>query len=267
MGEFGLPNAIQLQEVPADFVAEALRLFLAAVLQLHLEEQARSVHRCRFAPFYTKRMACAICETRRPRRYCPGVRGEICTLCCGTEREVSVSCPLDCEYLRDARKHEKPVDLDEEQIPNRDIRITEEFLEEHENLLMFLGGVIASGALATDGVVDFDVRQALDALVRTYRTLVSGVYYESVPPNPLAAAMFRRVQDTLQEARRRETQQLGITRTRDADVLGALAFLQRLEYDRNNGRKRGRAFVDFLREVYESAAEPEAPPTSPLVLP
>lgn len=212
-------------------------------------------------------MACAICETRRPRRYCPGVQGEICSLCCGTEREVSVSCPLDCEYLRDARKHEKPAELDEEQIPNRDIRITEQFLEEHENLLMFLGGAIASAALAINGLVDFDVREALDALVRTYRTLESGVYYETVPQNPLAAGIFRRVQDTLREARRQETQKLGMTKTRDADVLGALAFLQRLEYDRNNGRKRGRAFVDFLREVYESAAAPEDVPPTSLVLP
>ena len=34
-----------------------------------------------------------------------------------------------------------------------------------------------------------------------------------------------------------------MSETRDADVLGLLVFLQRLEFDRNNGRK-GRAFVD-----------------------
>src|SRR5579863_1170349 len=125
-------------------------------------------------PFYTKRMACAICETRRPRRFCPGVRGEICSLCCGTEREVSVSCPLDCEYLRDARKHDKPLEFDEAQLPNRDIQVTDRFLEEHEDLIMFLGSVVATGAFETDGAVDFDVREALEALVRTYRTLQSG---------------------------------------------------------------------------------------------
>ena len=50
---------------------------------------------------------CAICHTRRPRRYCPGVRGHICPVCCGTERENTVSCPLDCPYLREARVREK----------------------------------------------------------------------------------------------------------------------------------------------------------------
>lgn len=212
-------------------------------------------------------MACAICETRRPRRFCPGVRGEICSLCCGTEREVSVSCPLDCEYLRDARKHDKPLEFDEAQLPNRDIQVTDRFLEEHEDLVMLLGSVVATGAFETDGAVDFDVREALDALVRTYRTLQSGVYYESRPANPLAAAIFRKVQIAMEEARRQETERLGMSKTRDADVLGALVFLQRLEYDRNNGRRRGRAFLDFLRALYDSAPGGAAAPPTSLILP
>ena len=211
-------------------------------------------------------MTCAICGTRRPRRFCPGVRGDICTICCGTEREVSVTCPLDCEYLRDAHRHEKVPDLDESQIPNRDIRVTERFLEEHESVVMLLGGALLDGAMATEGTVDYDIREALEALVRTYRTLQSGVYYETVPPNPLAASISRAVQNGIAEIRREETEQAGMTKTRDADLLGALVFLQRIEYDRNNGRKRGRAFMDFLRTIYPPKVIPE-PSSSPLILP
>src|SRR5215469_15574669 len=184
-------------------------------------------------------MSCAICHTRRPRRFCPGVRGEICTLCCGTEREVTVECPLDCEYLQEARRHEKPVLVDEKDLPNRDITVTEKFLVEHEPLLEFLSQAIARAALATPGAVDFDVREALEGLVRTYRTLASGVYYESLPANPLAANIFRMTQDAAAEYRRRETQETGISHTRDTDILGLLVFLQRIELDRNNGRRRG----------------------------
>jgi hypothetical protein len=180
---------------------------------------------------------------------------------------VSVNCPLDCEYLRDARKHDKPLEFDEGQVPNRDIQVTDRFLEEHEDLVMFLGSVVATGAFETDGAVDFDVREALEALVRTYRTLQSGVYYESRPANPLAAAVFRKVQMAMEEARRQETERLGMSKTRDADVLGALVFLQRLEYDRNNGRRRGRAFLDFLRALYDSAPGAAAAPPTSLILP
>jgi hypothetical protein len=212
-------------------------------------------------------MACAICEIRRPRRFCPGVRGDICSLCCGTEREVTVDCPLDCEYLAEARRHEKPQPLDEAQIPNRDIEVTERFLEEREELLAFLGKSLAEAAFATPGAVDFDVREALAGLIRTYRTLQSGVYYESVPANPLAGNVYRLVQEAAAGYRQEETRRLGVSRTRDADVLGILVFFERLELDRNNGRRRGRAFLDMMRHFYSGDDLAPAPPASPLILP
>jgi len=210
-------------------------------------------------------MSCAICQIRRPRRFCPGVRGDICSICCGTEREVSVDCPFDCEYLREARRHEKQ-DADPALAPNQDIRLTEKFIQDHQALLNFIGRTIVNVSLSIDGAVDFDVREALDSLIRTYRTLQSGVYYESLPPNPLAAGIHRGVQESLGDYRRREVQQLGVTRTRDADVLGILAFLQRVEFDHNNGRRRGRAFLDAL-STYSSEPEPAGPSESPLILP
>ena len=57
----------------------------------------------------------------------------------------------------------------------------------------------------------------------------------------------------------------GSSSIRDATVLGVLAFLQRLEYSRNNGRKRSRAFIDFLRGFYMPAVEAE--PESAILLP
>src|ERR1700733_10467738 len=99
-------------------------------------------------------MACAICHVRRPRRFCPGVNGDICAICCGTEREVTVTCPLDCEYLREARKHDRPPLLDEASIPNRDIKVTKRLIEEQEPLLGFLSAALLNAALETPGVAD-----------------------------------------------------------------------------------------------------------------
>ena len=213
-------------------------------------------------------MACALCQTRRPRRFCPGVRGDICTTCCGTEREVTVSCPLDCEYLREARKHDRTPFIDPRQIPNRDIQVADELLSENENLLAFLSLVLTRAASETPRVVDFDMREALDALIRTYRTLESGVYYESRPNNPLAAHICDVVQAGIAQFRRDETEKLGMTRTRDADILGLLVFLQRFELDQNNGRRKGRAFLDALRAIYaeEDGPAPQAASSS-LILP
>lgn len=212
-------------------------------------------------------MKCRICDDRRPRRYCPGVRGDICSVCCGQEREVSVDCPLDCEYLLEARVHERHPDPDPAEFPNQDIPVTEGFLRAHEPLLLYLASGVLRAALETPGAVDHDVREALASLIRTYRTLQTGLMYESMPQNPLAAAIHERMQAAVADLRKRVTETGGTVR--DAEVLGVLAFLQRLEIQHHNGRRKGRAFVDFLSRYFVPAPSGVAPrePASPLLLP
>jgi hypothetical protein len=176
-----------------------------------------------------------------------------------------VSCPFECEYLADARKHERTEPVEFEQMPNRDISVSEKFLEENQPLLLFLCQRLLSSALEA-GAVDSDVREALEGLIKTSRTLESGIYYDSVPDNAVAGGVFRDLQAALADFRQEETNRLGMVRTRDADVLRMLAFLERLELSRNNGRVRGRAFLDSLRSLHEEAAG-AASPASSLILP
>jgi hypothetical protein len=204
-------------------------------------------------------MACKICEIRRPKRSCPAVGGEICSICCGQQRETTLDCPLDCEYLAEARKHEPENQENPDNFPNQDVRLSDTFLRDNEELLVALGRAVLMAGRGTPGAVDFAVREALAALIRTQRTLESGLYYETRPENPVAAELCRRIQEAAAEFRRQETERLQMTRTRDTDVLGILVFLQRLEITRNNGRKRGRAFLDFLRGQLPGAAGQPAP--------
>jgi hypothetical protein len=213
-------------------------------------------------------MACKLCETRRARRLCPGVGGEICSVCCGTERENTISCPLDCEYLQQARGREQPREIDPESVPNRDTRVTEEFLEKQATLVAAMMHGLVTSALGLPGVVDLDVREALDSLTRTFRTRESGLYYESKPANLLAAQIHELMQKGLEEFRKAAVDRLGMSTIRDSDVFGVLVFLQHLELQLNNGRRRGRAFLDALRQQVEAnQGEAGASPGSPLVLP
>jgi hypothetical protein len=196
---------------------------------------------------------CQICETRRPRRFCPGVRGEICAPCCGSEREQTVDCPLDCEYLREARLHEKPREVTEADFPNRDVSVTEQFLLDHEPLLIFLAQAVLAGAVESQGSIDQDVRDALAALIKTYRTLESGLIYETRPTNPYAAAIQARVQSSIAEMKERLTQATGMVTLRDVEILGVLVFLEQIAIQRDNGRRRGRAFIDFLFTNFQPA--------------
>jgi hypothetical protein len=208
-------------------------------------------------------MKCPICDTRKPRRYCPGVNGEICSICCGNEREVSISCPLECPYLVEARRHEKPQVLNPEEVPNQDVQVTEQFLREHESLLVFLGSRLLEVSLAAAGAVDSDVRDALQSLIRTYRTLQSGLYYETRPDNLVAAGIHGGMQEAV-EGLRKELAEKNATPLRDAEILGMLVFLERVELHERNGRPRGRAFLDYLRAYFPPTEQSIAPPT-PLI--
>lgn len=179
---------------------------------------------------------------------------------------MSVDCPLDCEFLREARRHERPQDLDPATLPNQDIRVTDEFLQDNQELLMATSRLVAVASLQTEGAVDSDVSDALTSLIRTYRTLQSGLYYDSAPDNPYAARIHATVQAGLTQFRSTEQQRIGRVKTRDTDVLGMLVFLERLHWTNSNGRRRGRAFIDFLRQAGGPAAPPEPAGSGPLIV-
>lgn len=195
------------------------------------------------------RVTCKLCGKRPARRFCPGERGDICTICCGTERENSIPCPLDCEHLADAHHHERPPEIDPRSIPNTDIRVTEEFLEAQSALVMATGHMLFNAAIETPDAIDIDVREALSALVRTYRTLDSGLVYQTRPANPMAAGIMDRFQASMDGLRQRVAEQSGLHSIRDKDVLGVLAFWERMELQWNNGRRRSRAFIRWLGEA------------------
>jgi hypothetical protein len=192
-------------------------------------------------------MACKICETRRARRSCPGVGGDICAVCCGVGREETIRCPLDCEHLRHAREHEKKAELKPEQIPNVDIPSTDEFLHENAPLLGAAMRALMQAGLGTPGAVDRDVREALDSTIRTYRTRQSGLYYESRPNNMVAAKIQEETQRAIGAYIEEMRREFGVATVRDKDVFGVLVFLHRVALYIDNGRSRGRAFLDFLR--------------------
>jgi hypothetical protein len=210
---------------------------------------------------------CELCETRRARRACPGIRGEICSVCCGTEREVTVSCPLDCPYLEEARRFERPPQIDPETIPSPELELSQEFLRRNTGLLALIMDTIVGTFQEVPLAVDSDVREALDSLVRTYQTLESGIYYETLPANPLAGAFHQAIRRTLEETRRRIRESTGATPYRDADILGALVFLQRAHHLENNGRSRGRAFLHSLVRQSRRQAEARQERESPIILP
>jgi hypothetical protein len=169
-------------------------------------------------------------------------------------------------YLQVARKLQPSAEFDAAVMGNPDIPVTEEFLESHPELMLAANGALGMAA-AQNGAVDSDVREALASLIQTYRTLQSGVIYEGLLANPIAAHLYRAVQESLGAFRQEEMRQTGISKTRDSDVLKLLVFFERLALDRHNGRPRSRAFLDLLRVLQPEAATDLDMAPSSLILP
>ena len=149
--------------------------------------------------------------------------------------------------------HERPAPLTENDIPNLDIKLKESFIQDHEREVMELS-LALERAMEREKAVDLDAREAIESLIRTYRTLQSGLIYETRPQNPYAAGIQERLTKSIEELRKNMAEDAGMVTLRDTDVLATLVFLQRLEIQHNNGRPRGRAFFDFLRTYFPEPA-------------
>ena len=204
-------------------------------------------------------MSCAICEVRKEKRFCPAVHGRICPQCCGEQREVTLECPDDCPYLIQAREHEKPRSAD--QIDPAalflQIEVSDQFMYQHEHLLIGLTYALAKAARADRSLHDQDLIAALTVLAKSYeRRVNSGLHYEQ----PLTSDSQRRaaneVETMVREYREAEQKHMGYSSLRDSEVLNALVFLVRLAHGRTSGRPKSRAFVEF---VFAQFPEKESP--------
>ena len=194
-------------------------------------------------------MSCAICEIRKEKRFCPAVHGRICPQCCGEQREVTLDCPSECPYLQQAREHEKPratADVDPAALFLQ-VELGDQFLYEHEHLIMGLTYALYKATRADRAMNDRDLIAGLTALARSYERLVnSGLHYEEATHAAAPQVVMGELQTMVKEYREAEQKHTGYSRLRDSDVLKTLVFLVRMAYGRTSGRPKSRAFVDFL---------------------
>ncbi|MBV9086608.1 MAG: hypothetical protein JOY79_03920 [Acidobacteriaceae bacterium] len=218
-------------------------------------------------------MSCAICHVRKEKRFCPALHDRICPQCCGREREVTLDCPSTCEWLQQARRHERPRDLrsltGEELFLNVDVR--DSFIYEREPLMVGLTFALARAARADRTINDREIIAALTSMARSYQTLVeSGLVYETPTASLTQQAIAREVQKMIAEYRQTEEKHLGHATLKDGEVLQSLVFLVRMAQARTNGRPRSRAFVDFLLAQFperESQVVAPAEAASRLIVP
>ena len=211
-------------------------------------------------------MPCALCQTRKPRRFCPALHDRICAVCCGTAREVTLDCPADCPWLQQARAHEKPRPLEElaasgvELFPR--LEISQGFLHERQPLILGLSFALARTVRGFPELNDRDLIAALTTLARSYERLASsGLHYQEPAAGGAQQVLGEELEKMIAEYRQVEIRHLGYASLRDADVLKALVFLLRLGHSRTSGRPRSRACLDFLRVQFPEKEKTIASPS------
>jgi hypothetical protein len=212
-------------------------------------------------------LSCPVCHKRKAKRFCPAKGENICSVCCGTEREVTIDCPSDCAYLVASRRHDwERGKIDWSKVPFSETKIPTSFVAAHEKLILALSYSICAYARDNRPLVDSDVVASLAALAEAYRTLSSGLYYEKPPDYLLQRELYERLKAAIEEFKKDLAREPQVAGLRESEIRDALIFLTQLGSTRANGRAKGRAFLDFLRMQFKPE-EFLKPATNLLVLP
>jgi hypothetical protein len=211
-------------------------------------------------------MACLICKQRKAKRSCPAKGGAICSICCGREREVSISCPFECRHLQDSRYKDGRA-LVGKPIPYPDVQFGSSFADRNTPLFLILVRTILDAAAETPGVVDSDVREALEAVVRTQRSLKGGIYYETKPGSFYAQKVADALQEELDDVPAEDEDEFGLIRPLEFDVFETLVLVLRLSHEWNNGRPKGRSFLHFLSGEFFKEGQSRTETAGGLIVP
>jgi hypothetical protein len=199
---------------------------------------------------------CPICEKRKAERFCPAKGEKICAVCCGREREVTIDCPVDCSYLIAAHRYE---DEHQRQLPPDtpllDVTIPPDMIHRHQQIMAGLAFAIAKFCAAHHDATDSDVLAALQAIAETYRTLMTGIYYEKQPDGVVRRELYAALAASVAEAKQQRAQQPSLAALKDSDIFYLLVFLFRMGLLRTNGRSRSRRYVEFLRNQFPDLEE------------
>jgi hypothetical protein len=165
---------------------------------------------------------------------------------------VTIDCPSDCAHLLAAHRWEvsHPKQLPESEMQFPDISIPADLIHTRQVALSGLGHAVLIYAVDERSLADADVFAAVQAMAETYRTLLSGIYYEKPPGGAIAAGLYAAIAKFIDDEKKRETEHLQFSPLKDSEIFHLLVFFLRFGRLRSNGRPRTRVFIEFLRAQF-----------------
>jgi hypothetical protein len=196
-------------------------------------------------------LSCALCQTRKEKRFCPALHDRICAKCCGEHREAFLDCSSACPYLKQAREYDRfRPELREDERWFADVEVKDDFLDTHGVLLDNLLDSIADSTDVQPTIRDRDVIDALTSLARSFQTRAnSGLHYEPERLSLAQQALIEELQEVLRDYDR-DGRRMGYRNLRDGETLKAMVFILRVALGRSSGRTLARGFLEFLRSEF-----------------
>ena len=198
---------------------------------------------------------CPLCSGRVAKRHCPAKATRICSVCCGTKREVEIDCPSNCTYLQTGRSYETSRQIRQGSIaPTR--QFNQEFLRKHASAITVVAHAVVEERAETPAMVDKDARDAFEALRTTMKTLSSGIYYETLPEGSGSSiALFGRMKAALEQLMQPQGPTSDALRV--SDVPEVLDFMISTVETHSSPRRRSRQYLDWLVVILPAPAKEE----------
>lgn len=213
-------------------------------------------------------MKCILCNTRKPKRYCPAKRAEICPVCCGEKRGVEINCPLDCRYFVEGQKHHHKKVM-HQRVRKEGARTyvrRAELYSQNPELFARLEQTFARAYRENGELKNTDLVTALELVSKTLETEKKGLLYQHQGDNSYANVVSDNVLSIISEFKDNPDVGGGIV-TVDFALSVVKEFLGEAKFYAENDSNPKSYLIHILRYYPEEPAEQTGPESGLIITP
>ena len=212
-------------------------------------------------------MKCILCDKRKPKRFCPAKRAQICPVCCGEKRGVEINCPLDCRYFVEGQKqhHKKIVQQRVRKEGARSYVRRAELYARNPEIFARIEMTFARSFRENKELKDQDLVTALELVSNTLETEKKGLLYQHQGDNSYANRVSDNVLSVISEFK--DNPDVGGRVDLDFLLSVINEFLGEAKFYSENDKNPRGYLVHILRYYPEETPQEKAPESSLIITP